>query len=117
MEGPRAELQLRSPHCDTAGEHVDKNKESWIASDQSLAADSRMRGAPAFAAIAVIVLGCATTPHLEVGPVPPGVVVDSRLQYYDVSAASLAEIRQAMRQGGPRSDAQRRGGPCGGAAS
>jgi predicted secreted Zn-dependent protease len=62
-----------------------------------------MRRIRALALICVIA-GCATTPHLEVGPVPVGVVVDSRLQYYDVSAASLSEIRQAMRQEGPRSE-------------
>jgi predicted secreted Zn-dependent protease len=59
---------------------------------------------PALAITSLIVVACATTPHLEVGPVPAGVVVDSRLQYYEVSAASLTEIRQAMRQEGPRSE-------------
>lgn len=58
----------------------------------------------ALAVGACFVAGCATTPRLAVGPAPPGVSVDARLQYYDISAASLAEIRQGIARQGPRLD-------------
>jgi predicted secreted Zn-dependent protease len=41
-------------------------------------------------------------PRIDLGPVPQGVVVDARVQYYDVSAASLAELRRDMARLGPR---------------
>lgn len=46
--------------------------------------------------------GCFATPALDLGPKPAGVTVDARLHYYDVNAATLAEIRRAMAQSGPR---------------
>lgn len=48
------------------------------------------------------VAGCAAPARLAVGPVPAGVSVDARLQYYDISAASLTEIRQGIARQGPR---------------
>jgi predicted secreted Zn-dependent protease len=54
------------------------------------------------AMVALSLCGCASTPRLAVGPIPPGVTVDARLQYYDISAATLGEIRQAIRQQGTR---------------
>lgn len=53
---------------------------------------------------ALLGAGCATTPRLAVGPAPPGVSVDARLQYYDISAASLTEIQRAMARQGVRVD-------------
>lgn len=53
---------------------------------------------------ALLGLGCTTTPRLAVGPTPAGVSVDARLQYYDISAASLAEIRRAIAREGVRVD-------------
>jgi predicted secreted Zn-dependent protease len=50
----------------------------------------------------VAALGCYATPPLELGPKPAGVSVEARLEYYDVNAATLAEIRRAMQQSGPR---------------
>jgi predicted secreted Zn-dependent protease len=40
--------------------------------------------------------------HIDLGPVPQGVFVDARVQYYDVSAASLTELRRDMARLGPR---------------
>ena len=51
---------------------------------------------------ALVGLGCYETPPLDLGPKPSGVTVDARLQYYDVSAATLAEMRRAIAQSGPR---------------
>lgn len=51
------------------------------------------------------ILASACTGHrppIDPGTVPAGVVVDARLQYYEVSASSLAELRRAMVQLGPR---------------
>lgn len=42
------------------------------------------------------------TPRLNVGPVPPGVYVDARIHFYDVTAATLFELRRGMAQLGPR---------------
>ena len=39
---------------------------------------------------------------LNLGAMPVGGTVDARVQYYDVSAASLAELRMGMVRGGPR---------------
>jgi predicted secreted Zn-dependent protease len=39
---------------------------------------------------------------IDVGPVPAGVVVDARVQYYDVSAATLVDLRRNMARLGPR---------------
>jgi predicted secreted Zn-dependent protease len=50
----------------------------------------------------LFVSDCSPPARLAVGPVPAGVTVDARLQYYDISAASLAEIRQGMAREGPR---------------
>lgn len=54
----------------------------------------------AFAALAVA--ACASSPAFDLGTPPRGVDVDSRLQHYDVTAASLQEIRRAIQQRGPR---------------
>jgi len=40
--------------------------------------------------------------HVDLGPAPAGVTVDAKLQYYDVTAASLTELRRGMLQLGPR---------------
>jgi predicted secreted Zn-dependent protease len=50
----------------------------------------------------LIATGCLHRSTIDVGPVPKGVVVDARVQYYDVSAASLAELRRDMARLGPR---------------
>jgi predicted secreted Zn-dependent protease len=50
---------------------------------------------------AFVAVGCYRTPGLDVGRVPVGVVVDSRLRYYDISAGSLQEIRRAIGRAGP----------------
>jgi len=39
---------------------------------------------------------------VDLGPVPPGVTVDAKIQYYDFTASSLNEMRLAMRQLGPK---------------
>src|ERR687887_172764 len=55
-------------------------------------------------AVFLLLTACVSTPRLEVGPVPAGVSVDARLQYYDISAASIAEIQRAMLRDGVRLD-------------
>lgn len=67
---------------------------------------ARSRGA---ALLAGLCLGCATArpntgSEMDIGDVPPGVSVSARLQYYDVNAATLADIRQAIRRSGPQND-------------
>lgn len=52
--------------------------------------------------VPAMVMACGIQSHLDLGPAPAGVIVEARLQYYDVSAASLAELRRAMLQLGPR---------------
>lgn len=54
------------------------------------------------AASALLALGCSTTPNIDLGPKPSGVSVDATMVYYDVNAATLAEIRTDMRRQGPR---------------
>ena len=39
---------------------------------------------------------------LQLGPMPTGVTMDARIEYYDVSAASLGELRRGMATLGPR---------------
>lgn len=46
---------------------------------------------------------CWTTPNVDLGPSPPGVIVEARLHYYDVTAGTLSEIRRALAVEGPRS--------------
>ena len=46
-------------------------------------------------------MACAAKPPLDLGVIPSGVSVDAKVQYYDFSAASLGEMRAAMRQLGP----------------
>ena len=60
----------------------------------------RLRGGHAICAI--LALACYRAPTLDVGPVPVGVTVDARLRYYDISAASVAEINRAIGRLGPR---------------
>jgi len=51
----------------------------------------------------LLLAACASNkPALDLGPVPPGVSVDARIQYYDISAATLNELRAAMRTQGPK---------------
>lgn len=53
---------------------------------------------------AFLAVGCYRAPdvgRLDVGRVPPGVVVDSHLRFYDISAGSLLEIRRAIGRLGP----------------
>jgi predicted secreted Zn-dependent protease len=52
--------------------------------------------------LALCLTACTSQPHLSVGPVPAGVNVDARLQYYDVSAATLGDIQRAMAREGVR---------------
>ena len=58
------------------------------------------------ALIALLAAGCArsTSAGLNLGPMPNGVTMNAHVQYYDVSAASLTELRLAMRAFGPRAD-------------
>ena len=50
-----------------------------------------------------IVTACASNVSLlKLGTMPAGVTMDARVQYYDVSAASLNELRMGMVRGGPR---------------
>ena len=58
-------------------------------------------------AIALVPTAC-TNPRLDLGPAPAGVTVDARIQYYDVTANSLSEIRRAMALEGPRGSEGRR---------
>ena len=49
--------------------------------------------------------GCASNVGLlQLGTMPSGVTMDARVQYYDVSAASLNELRRGMSALGPRVD-------------
>lgn len=49
-------------------------------------------------------VGCSqATAPLDLGPSPVGVQVFAQMQYYDVTAESLAELRSGLRQHGPRS--------------
>lgn len=50
----------------------------------------------------IALASCAGSSHLNVGPIPPGVTVEASVQYYDVTAASLTELRRGMGQLGPR---------------
>lgn len=54
------------------------------------------------------IAGCyRNAARLDVGPVPPGVTVNATIQYYDVTGASLAEVRREMAMQGPRADGRR----------
>ena len=55
------------------------------------------------ALIACAVAGCYRTPAFDLGPTPTGVTVESHIVYYDVTAATLADIRRGISQAGPRS--------------
>jgi predicted secreted Zn-dependent protease len=57
---------------------------------------------PAGALCAILAAACYRTPTVDVGPVPAGVTVDAKLRYYDISAASVAEINRAIGRLGPR---------------
>jgi predicted secreted Zn-dependent protease len=66
-----------------------------------------MTARPAFALLASgLLLGaCASNVGLlQLGAMPSGVTMDARVQYYDVSAASLNELRRGMSTLGPRVD-------------
>lgn len=56
-----------------------------------------------------LALGCSSSPPLDVGPRPVGVIVETELTYYDITAASLEEIRRGIRDEGPRSQGRRWG--------
>jgi len=53
-------------------------------------------------AVGLLVACASNKPALDLGPVPSGVSLDARIQYYDVSAATLTELRAAMRRQGPK---------------
>lgn len=56
-----------------------------------------------FAVLAGVSLSaCSTAVPLNLGPKPRGVSVEAQMNYYDVSAADLADLRAAMVQQGPR---------------
>ena len=51
----------------------------------------------------VLLAACASNVSmLQLGSMPPGVTMDARVHYYDVSAASLNELRRGMATLGPR---------------
>ena len=61
----------------------------------------------AFTALALSTTLCACASNvapLNLGPMPSGVAMDARVTYYDVSAASLLELRRAMATLGPRAE-------------
>jgi predicted secreted Zn-dependent protease len=60
----------------------------------------QLRAFHALATLATIT-ACGGHTRLNVGPVPPGVQVDASVRYYDVTAATLAELRRGMRLQGP----------------
>ena len=61
------------------------------------------RGAVVAFALAVSVVACVSnTGHINLGSMPSGVTMDARVHYYDISAASLVELRRAMATSGPR---------------
>ena len=64
-----------------------------------------MCACPALAMLATTARG---TPHLDLGPSPVGVTVDARIQYYDVNAGSLVELRRALMTERPRGSGERR---------
>jgi predicted secreted Zn-dependent protease len=51
---------------------------------------------------AASIAGCAAQPRLDVGLASPGVTVDAKIQYYDVNAATMAEMQRAMLRDGVR---------------
>lgn len=51
--------------------------------------------------VAAVAAGCATTPPVDVGPVPPDVDVVMSTRYYELSAATVRELRDEMRTIGP----------------
>lgn len=58
-------------------------------------------------ALAGASLACSSASGpLDLGPAPMGVLVYSRMQYYDVSAATLGALRTQMRERGPRTGGQ-----------
>jgi predicted secreted Zn-dependent protease len=64
-----------------------------------------MSARPAFALFAsgFLLGGCASNVGLlQLGTMPSGVTMDARIHYYDVSAASLNELRRGMSALGPR---------------
>ena len=62
-----------------------------------------MRRSTLACTIVVFLSACAGhRSQIDLGPTPAGVVVDARLQYYDVTAANLLELRRAMLVLGPR---------------
>lgn len=68
-----------------------------------MARRARVGRALAAALTALIGAACYRTPAFDLGPTPMGVTVESHITYYDVTAATLAEIRRGIYQGGPRS--------------
>ena len=64
------------------------------------------RGALALA-LATSLCACASNPNpLNLGSMPVGVTMEDRVHFYDVSAASLAELRRGMAALGPRAHGQ-----------
>jgi predicted secreted Zn-dependent protease len=60
-------------------------------------------GRTALAALGMTAIACYANPTVDLGPMPAGVTAETQISYYDISAASLAEINQAIRASGPRS--------------
>ena len=55
--------------------------------------------------VGTLASGCSSSVSvLNLGPMPSGVAMDARVQYYDVSAASLLELRRGMAALGPRAE-------------
>jgi predicted secreted Zn-dependent protease len=55
----------------------------------------------------VVAAGCATTPPVDVGEVPPDVDVVTSARYYVVSAATVKQLREEMRMVGPSADGRK----------
>jgi predicted secreted Zn-dependent protease len=53
------------------------------------------------ACVLALAAGCASTPSLDVGRIPPDVGVVATIRFYPVSAATLQQLRAEMRTVGP----------------
>ena len=58
--------------------------------------------------VALASTACWTSARLDLGPTAPGVTLDARVQYYDVNAGSLVELRRALMTEGPLGSGGRR---------
>ena len=64
------------------------------------------RGATLSCGVAVAA-ACATAPPIDVGEVPPDVDVVTTTRYYPVAAATVKDLREAMRTVGPSADGRK----------